>query len=762
MRESGTARSDPQSEKERLRQLRRRRIGFQVSRFRKTWNIYYRNAYGKVGFYILLFFVVVTILSPVLILHKDPSSYIAPTIDTTVPSLLSHYYVGNDTARQNQISSYGSSATVSGSNYVYTINADGQIKALKLFTNSSSTTGRVFDLTNVSIGGSTPISMSVFTLVQSVNVVTYEETLSNYILVATSSGIINLTRISDVNSNGALIAPHPVIWQSTTLHNSSFVLPPISTVLPIDQSNIPAIPFYSASSSLSGSGSNVGRIFAVTKSTTNSSYYLTEIMDSGLSVAWTERLPVSSPPSGMQVYGAFFAYSGPQLVVVTDQNSMYAYRMNGSLAWQNNITGVSYTGNVFIPQDYQRSPRSYNSILATANGTSSSVLYAVNASDGAATSIFQSSSPSMTAISSSPGSTGFPSTVAAIVGNDIYILNGPNHLQEKLSLASGAGSYGYNPLYDPLSDTFIISTSSGSLYSLSRSLGNNPFTWGLEAPTSLKGISRPYLILNAATGLEAITFRAENGYVYVYSGNGKVINPIPPTFHTPSGNIFPLGTNTAGNDVWSQFIASFPTDWLVGISVGLIGIVVAVIFGIFIGYYRGFISVVLDIITLTVFLIPFLALLIALTSVIKPSLTNVIWILSFTGWPFITFTILGIIRSLKQRLFVDAARVSGAGTLQIMRRHMMPNILPLLSYLISLSISGAIGAIATLQFLGLVPITIQTWGAMLNSLEENFFLAATAPWWVLPPTIALTLFVMGFIFVSRGIDEVVNPRLRSR
>jgi peptide/nickel transport system permease protein len=761
MSENGTI--PPKSEKERLRQLRRRRIIFHVSRFKKTWDIYYKNSYGKIGFYILLFFVIVTLLSPVLILHKDSSTYIAPTIDTTIPNLLSHNYVGNDTLGQiSRISSYGSSATVSGSNYVYTINSNGQIRALKLLTNSSNTTGEVYNVTDMSIGGSVPISMSVFTLVQSVNVVTFAETLSNYILVATSSGIINLTRISDINSNGALTAPHAVIWQSMTLHNSSFVLPPISSVLPIDQSNIPSIPFYSASSSLYGSGSNVGRIFAVTESTTNSSYYLTEIMDSGLSVAWTEKLPISSPPTGLKMYGSFFTYSGGQLVILTDRSSMYAYRMDGSLAWQSNITGLSFTGNMFVPQDYQRSPRSYNSILAVANGSSSSVLYAVNASSGEITSIFNSSSPLMTAVTSSPGSQGFPSTVASIVGNDIYVLSGPNHLEQKLSLASGVGAYKYDPLYDPLSDTFIISTSTGGLYSLSRSLGNNPFTWGLEPSASMKAISQPALILNAATGLEAITFRANNGYVYVYSGNGKVINPIPPTFHAPSGNIYPLGTNSAGNDVWSQFIASFSTDWLVGILVGLVGIAVAVIFGIFIGYYRGFISVALDTITLTVYLIPFLALLIALTSVVKPSLINVVWILSFTGWPFITFTILGIIRSLKQRLFVDAAKISGARTFQIMRRHVMPNILPLLTYLISLSISGAIGAIATLQFLGLVPITIQTWGAMLNPLEQNFYLAATAPWWVLPPTIALTLFVMGFIFVSRGVDEVVNPRLRRR
>ena len=51
---------------------------------------------------------------------------------------------------------------------------------------------------------------------------------------------------------------------------------------------------------------------------------------------------------------------------------------------------------------------------------------------------------------------------------------------------------------------------------------------------------------------------------------------------------------------------------------------------------------------------------------------------------------------------------------------------------------------------------------MLNPLENDFFAAANAPWWILPPTIALTLFIMAFIFISRGVDEVVNPRIRRK
>ena len=137
-------------------------------------------------------------------------------------------------------------------------------------------------------------------------------------------------------------------------------------------------------------------------------------------------------------------------------------------------------------------------------------------------------------------------------------------------------------------------------------------------------------------------------------------------------------------------------------------------------------------------------------------------IVTIVSWPFTTFTLIGIVRQIKSRTFVEAARVSGAGFFGIMRRHILPNIAPLTLYLLSLAISGGVAAVAGLQFLGLAPLNLSTWGGMLNSVLGNFYYAVLAPWWVLPPAIALTMFIFAFIFASRGLDEVVNPRLRRR
>ena len=155
--------------------------------------------------------------------------------------------------------------------------------------------------------------------------------------------------------------------------------------------------------------------------------------------------------------------------------------------------------------------------------------------------------------------------------------------------------------------------------------------------------------------------------------------------------------------------------------------------------------------------------LIALSSVINSAnFITLILIVSLTGWPFAAFTLIGVVRGVSARSFVEASKLFGSKGGSIMRRHIMPNIGPLLLYLLALSIGGGIGAVSGLEFLGLAPLTTATWGGMLNAAYTDYFVVITQPQWILPPAIALTMFIFSLIFVSRGMDEVVNPRLRRR
>ena len=747
-----------QDDKLSLNEIRKKRLQFRLRQLRKQWKIFYRSTYGKIGFYIILVFAIISLIAPLIEVHHDSLSYVAPAIDTTAPSILASStasFGGAAMVNGTPITLQASTITGLGSDNVYLLGSNGAVSAMGLGASQALAKGKIANLFNVTVNSTvSPLGISVFTLSKGIDVYSGSQVLSNFVLVSTSNGNITLASISHKSG-----IPYASSIKSIDLHEK-LILPAISSVLPINTPQTPSVPFLNPSEP--GATSNIASIYAVVSEPTG--YYLYKISDSSMKVDWSTKISTTSAPNNLQFMGSFYGSGSGQRVILSTSNEVFSYYTNGTLAWDNKVPGETFYGSMFIPYGYQLSPNSYNQVFLMGRSSISSGVYGFNTMSGAATTIFNSSSPnSVTAISSSLGIGGFPSAFLVISNNTAYVLSDPQVITGNVSLIKTYGPFVYNPLYDQVSGQFIIAGVKGGIYDLSSSLGSNPFNWAaVYVPGSSGVISNPALIINGLNDKSSIGFVGGNGAAIIYSATGTTTNPMPPTFHTPSGTIFPLGTTTEGSDVWSQFIASFTPDWVIGISVGLIGVTIAIVLGMLIGYYRGFISTALDTITLVIYLIPGLALLIALTSVLSPSFLNIILILSFLSWPFTTFTILGVIRSIKQRTFVDAARVSGAGSSQILRRHMLPNIIPLLIYLTAVNISGAVGGISTLQYLGVAPLTIQTWGAMLNPLQGNFNLAAQAPWWIIPPAIAITLFITAFIFLSRGVDELVNPRIRRR
>lgn len=741
-----------------LNEIRKKRLQFRLNQLRKQWKIFYKSTYGKIGFYIILAFAIISLIAPLIEVHHDSLSYVAPTIDTTAPSILatsSATFGGAAMVNGTPVTLQASALSDLGSDSVYVFGSNGAVSAMGLGVSQALAKGKIVNLFNVTVSSTNyPMGLSVFTLSQGIDVYSGSLKLSNYILASTSNGNVTLASVS--HKSGV-----PYIQSKKSLNlNSRLVMPAVSSVLPINTPQTPSIPFLNITEP--GATTNIASIYVVISQPTG--YYLDKISDSTMSLQWSKKIPTNSAPNNLQFMGSFYATGSGQRIVLSTANQIFSYYTNGTIDWESSSTGVTYQGSMTIPYGYQLSPNSYNQVFIIGKNSTSSGVYGFNVNTGEETLVFNSGYPgSVTAISSSLGLSGFPSAFLVISNNTVYILNNPQVITGNISLVKTYGPFTYNPLFDQVSSQFIITGIKGGMYDISSSLGQNPFNWAaVYVPGTTGVISSPTLIINGIDDKASIGFVGGNGVVMVYSATGVTTNPIPPTFHTPSGTIFPLGTNTEGNDVWSQFIASFTPDWVIGISVGLIGVTIAIVLGMLIGYYRGFISTALDTITLVIYLIPGLALLIALTSVLSPSFLNIILILSFLSWPFTTFTILGVIRSIKQRTFIDAARVSGAGSGQILRRHMLPNIIPLLIYLTAVNISGAVGGISTLQYLGVAPLTIQTWGAMLNPLQGNFYLAAQAPWWIIPPAIAITLFITAFIFLSRGVDELVNPRIRRR
>jgi len=257
---------------------------------------------------------------------------------------------------------------------------------------------------------------------------------------------------------------------------------------------------------------------------------------------------------------------------------------------------------------------------------------------------------------------------------------------------------------------------------------------------------------------------AAEGKMYSYSASGRVKTPLPPTWATDdkpaSGNYYWLGTDSQGHDILSQTILGSRIALLVGFLSAFFSIAIGMIFGLVAGYYGKGIDAVLMRFTDVILVLPGLPLLITFAAIMNPSIWNIILIISLLGWGGVARVIRAEVLSLKERPFIDSARVTGASKSRIMFKHIAPNVLPLGLLFMTFAVGGAILAEASLAFIGLGDPSTMTWGMMLNYVQNSDALSNW--WWLLPPGICITLVCMGFFLVGRAFDEIVNPRLRRR
>jgi len=228
----------------------------------------------------------------------------------------------------------------------------------------------------------------------------------------------------------------------------------------------------------------------------------------------------------------------------------------------------------------------------------------------------------------------------------------------------------------------------------------------------------------------------------------------------PSGNQYWLGLDSQGRDIFSQVIWGSRIALLVGFLSAFFTVVLGVVVGLVAGYVGGKVESVLMRFTDVILVLPGLPLIITLAAVLGASIWNIILVISLLGWPGIARIIRSEVLSLKERPFIDSARVTGASTTRIVFRHIAPNVMPLAFLYMTFAVSGAILTEAALSFIGLGDINTMSWGIMLQLVSQSRSLQAW--WWLLPPGIAITLISLSFFLVGRAFDEIVNPRLRKR
>ncbi len=250
-----------------------------------------------------------------------------------------------------------------------------------------------------------------------------------------------------------------------------------------------------------------------------------------------------------------------------------------------------------------------------------------------------------------------------------------------------------------------------------------------------------------------------DGVVHSISTTGRYLAPLSPGTY-PSGNLYFWGTDNQGRDIFSQFIWGSRIALVVGFASALLAVGIGTVVGLVAAYVGRKTDVVLMRFTDVILVLPVLPLLIILAAVLGASITNIILVIAILAWPGTARVIRSQVLSLRERPYIQSARVTGASHIRIMFRHITPNVLPLVFLYMTFAVSGAILFEAALSFLGLGDINTPSWGTMLSTVQQSDLLRAY--WWLLPPGLGITFLSLAFFLTGRAVEEIINPRLRAR
>lgn len=223
-----------------------------------------------------------------------------------------------------------------------------------------------------------------------------------------------------------------------------------------------------------------------------------------------------------------------------------------------------------------------------------------------------------------------------------------------------------------------------------------------------------------------------------------------------------LGTTNMGRDIFSQLVHGAKPAMMVGLTAAFFVAVVGTLVGLFAGYYKGRVDSVLMRITDIAFGIPFEPFVIVLVAFLGPSVWNIVLVMGLLLWRDTARVIRSQVLTVRERSFVEAAKISGASDLRIIFVQVMPNILPLSFLYGSLAMGWAILTEAAVSFLGFGDPAMISWGYMLNDAYASQALSREAYWWFIPPGIFIMLTVMAGFYIGRGAEEILYPRLKNQ
>ena len=219
-----------------------------------------------------------------------------------------------------------------------------------------------------------------------------------------------------------------------------------------------------------------------------------------------------------------------------------------------------------------------------------------------------------------------------------------------------------------------------------------------------------------------------------------------------------LGTDYIGHDVYSWFVIGTGTSLFVGATVSLITTFLGTAVGLISGYYSGAIDNILMRAVDVLLIIPTFPLLVILAVYLPPTNTTTILILGMLSWPFMSRVIRSQVLTLKERPFVNAAKLSGYSGSKVLFKEIFPHLLPLIIINAVYVVVGAIVAQAGLAFFGLGDLSSVNWGTSLYWAQSSDAIVYNAWWWIVPPGLSIALIGIAANLFGTGLNEYVGQR----
>jgi len=217
-----------------------------------------------------------------------------------------------------------------------------------------------------------------------------------------------------------------------------------------------------------------------------------------------------------------------------------------------------------------------------------------------------------------------------------------------------------------------------------------------------------------------------------------------------------FGTDDLGRDILSRLLYGGRVSLSVAVIAVAVSLTIGILLGCASGYYGGILDEIIMRFTDIMLSFPTIFLILAIQSVLTPSIINVMIVIGATSWMGIARLVRGEFLALKEREFVEAARAIGCSDIRIIFRHILPNSLPPVIVAGTLGMAGAILTESALSFLGLgVQPPMASWGNMLMD-SQSYLL--DAPWMAVIPGLVIVLTVLSLYFVGEGLREGLNPK----